>query len=71
MSKFKPGDKVVATGNYEDEQQGCAAPRFPQKVLKVMNTTEAGTSGQWIQTDLTTDWVDAAWFRLVMVNRGL
>lgn len=69
--KFTPGNLVVATGNYRDEQQGEVSPTAVQRVLEVQNTTEDGTSGQWIKTDLESDWLDAAWFKLVKVTRKL
>ena len=66
--KLQVGDKVQLHGNPFDEQ-------IPEELLlymfisgKVLTITEVqdveeeGTTGQWVKTDLTPDWIDKAWF---------
>ena len=60
--KFRVGDSVVARGNYQDEQLGHHAPTGDRTITKVKDVPYSGTSGQWVQTDRESDWVDAAWF---------
>lgn len=62
---FKVGDKVKAKGNYRDEQLGEFAPSVVQQIVEVRAVTLAGTSGQWVKTDIENDWIDAAWFSAV------
>ena len=59
---FNVGDKVVASGNYKDEQLGEFATSDVQTVVEVKEVGYPGTSGQWIKTDKEKDWVDSAWF---------
>lgn len=67
---FKIGDKIVAVGNYEDEQLGDYAYTGVQTVLAIVDVRHlAGTSGWWLKTDHK-DKVDAAWFRLALSGTG-
>ena len=64
---FKVGDRVIAKGNYHDEQLGQYAPTCEQTVTEVRKSTSK--SGQWIRTDykdpyLEDGWIDSAWFEL-------
>lgn len=66
---FNMGDIVIPTENYEDEQLGHFAYMGEQQINAFKRAPDAGTSGWWIQTDRTHDWVDAAWFKLVKKRR--
>lgn len=54
---FKVGDRVRATGNYEDEQLGLYAPYGVQVVTEIQDGEWAG-----IKTDKCFDWTSIDWF---------
>lgn len=68
---FKIGDLVKLNGCPFDTQIADQAILFGFLVTQTMTVTktkrvfEEGTSGQWIKTDKTPDWIDAAWFNHV------
>lgn len=70
-NKFKVGDIVVALDNYLDEQLCEFAPASSQIVVAVKNVKKPGTTGQWIKTDHSKEWVDAGWFNLVWNHRRI
>jgi hypothetical protein len=65
---LKVGDKVKLNGCPFDDQIAEELLRYIevkdqiQIVTKVKKTTEYGTSGQWVKTNLMDDWCDKAWF---------
>jgi hypothetical protein len=65
---FKIGDKVKLSGCPFDLQRAEEALMYGFLVNQIMTVTEVkrvfeeGTSGQWIKTDMTPDWIDAFWF---------
>lgn len=66
--KLSVGDQVQLHGNPFDEQiaEELILYMFLQSkimtITETQDTTEEGTSGQWVKTDLTPDWIDSAWF---------
>jgi len=62
--KFKVGDRVVASGNYHDEQLGQFATADVQTIIEIQSTDLEGTSGQWVKTDHEPSWTDSYWFDL-------
>lgn len=70
IMKFKINNRVKLSGCPFDEQMIEEMTRFYslkdeiQIVTELKETTEVGTSGQWIKTNLMPDWTDAAWFKL-------
>ncbi len=66
---FSVGDKVKLKDNPFDEQIADQAMLYAFLKDKVFTVTEVqrvfeeGTSGQWIKTDHTPDYIDAFWFK--------
>lgn len=66
---FNIGDKVKLNGCPFDEQIAADAMMYAFLVTQIMTVTdtmitkEKGTTGQWIKTDMTPDWIDKAWFK--------
>jgi hypothetical protein len=66
---FKIGDKVKLKDNPFDEQIADQMILYAFMVTQTMTVTEIkrvfeeGSSGQWIKTDMTPDWIDAFWFK--------
>ena len=69
-NKYKIGDKVILKGNPYDEQIPEELEKFVNLASKTHTVTaikdvgEIGTSGQWIKTDLISEWIDGHWFML-------
>lgn len=68
---FKIGDKVTLNGCPFDEQIADQMLMYTFLILNVQTVTdikvvdEEGTSGQWVKTDMTPDWIDSAWFKKI------
>ena len=76
---FKVGDKVKFNGCPFDEQITEEVMMYnflatqTMKVIRVSKpddldvpaTDEVEPEGRWIITDLTTDWIDQAWFKKI------
>lgn len=67
---FGIGDKVVLNGCPYDEQIASEAMKYAERkdvvqiITGVKDTSDMeGTSGQWVKTDLESDWIDSAWFQ--------
>lgn len=66
---FEIGDKVKLSGCPFDEQIPEELLMYTFLVNQVMTVTDAevpneeGTSGQWIKTDMMSEWTDSEWFK--------
>ena len=61
-TNLKVGDRVIARGNYRDEQLGQYNYQGVQVITEVKRVNYPGTSGLWVKTDKETDYIDAVWF---------
>ena len=65
---FNAGDKIKFNACPFDEQmvdQAMLYAFLKDRVFTVTETQrvfEEGSSGQWIKTDMTPDWIDSHWF---------
>lgn len=67
-NKFKIGDKVILKGCPYDEQIPEEMEKFielaskTQTITAIKDVDEAGTTGQWVKTDLEPVWMDKTWY---------
>lgn len=71
MVKLKRGDKVKLNGCPFNEQIVSELLLYTFLKDQVMTVTaaevpkEEGTSGQWVKTNLISEWTDSEWFKKV------